>query len=78
MRWLQRLIGRLRAPKPLPAPERRRLEDWVRLRFRLEPADPMTAIIAASGRLKEAGMDADEAVETVLRIMKEVDAELER
>jgi len=52
--------------------ERRALEDWVRLRFRLAASDPMIAIIGAVGRLTDAGMTTDEAIDTVLRIMREL------
>jgi hypothetical protein len=51
--------------------ERRALESWVRLRFRLAASDPMIAIIGAVRRLSEAGMTADDAIETVLRILQE-------
>jgi hypothetical protein len=51
--------------------ERRTLEAWVRLRFQLASSDPMMAIIGAFGRLTDAGMTADDATETVLRIMRE-------
>jgi hypothetical protein len=50
---------------------RRALEAWVRLRFQLTSSDPMIAIIGAFGRLTDAGMDADDATETLLRIMRE-------
>jgi hypothetical protein len=52
---------------------RHALENWVRLRFQLAGSDPITAIIGAVGRLTDAGMTADEAVEAVLRIMHETD-----
>jgi hypothetical protein len=51
--------------------ERQRLEDWVRLRFRLAASDPMIAIIGAVGRLTDAGMTTDDATDTVLRILHE-------
>lgn len=51
--------------------ERQALEDWVRLRFQLAASDPMIAIIGAVGRLTDAGMTTDEALETVLRILHE-------
>jgi len=51
--------------------ERRALEDWVRLRFRLAASDPMIAIIGAVGRLTDAGMTMDDAADTVLRILHE-------
>ena len=51
--------------------ERRTLEAWVRLRFQLVSSDPMTAIIGAFGRLIAAGMDEEDATETVLRILRE-------
>ncbi|MDO8476196.1 MAG: hypothetical protein Q7W02_08355 [Candidatus Rokubacteria bacterium] len=38
-------------------------------------SDSTSGIITAAGRLTEAGMDADEAVEAVLRIAREVKAE---
>jgi hypothetical protein len=47
------------------------LETWVRLRFQLVSSDPMIAIVGAFGRLTDAGMDDDDATETVLRIMGE-------
>jgi len=43
----------------------------VRLRFQLAASDPMIAIIGAVGRLTDAGMTTDEALETVLRILHE-------
>lgn len=52
------------------------LESWVRLRFRLASSDPTSHIIAATARLTEAGMSADEAVDTVLRIADEVNREV--
>ena len=55
--------------------ERRALEDWVRLRFQLAASDPMIAIIGAFGRLTDAGIDEDDALETVLRIMREFEAD---
>jgi hypothetical protein len=51
--------------------ERQKLEAWIRLRFQLAGSDPMTAIIGAFGRLTGAGMDEEDAIETVLRIMLE-------
>jgi hypothetical protein len=51
--------------------ERRALEDWVRLRFQLAGSDPMIAIIGAVGRLTDAGMDTNDATDTVLRILHE-------
>ena len=42
------------------------------LRFQLAASDPMIAIIGAVGRLTEAGMTTDEAMDTVLRIMREL------
>jgi hypothetical protein len=43
----------------------------VRLRFQLAASDPMIAIIGAVGRLTHAGMSADDATNTVLRILHE-------
>ena len=51
--------------------ERLALEDWVRRRFAMASSDPMTAIIGAVGRLTDAGLDVDDATDTVLRIMRE-------
>jgi hypothetical protein len=51
--------------------ERRALESWVRLRLQLAASDPMIAIIGAFGRLTNAGMDEEDATETVLRILRE-------
>jgi hypothetical protein len=47
------------------------LEDWARLRFQVVASDPMIAIIGAVGRLTDAGIAVDDAVETVLRILHE-------
>jgi len=55
--------------------ERRALENWVRLRFRLASSGPMMAIIGAVGRLTDAGMTAQAATETVLRILHESESE---
>lgn len=43
----------------------------MRLRFQVAASDPMIAIIGAFGRLTDAGMDEEDATETVLRIMRE-------
>jgi hypothetical protein len=43
----------------------------VRLRFHLSSSDPTGDVIAAAARLTEAGMDIEEAVDTVLRIAAE-------
>jgi hypothetical protein len=51
--------------------ERQALEAWVRLRFQLASSDQMTAIIGAFGRLVDAGVAEDDAIETVRRIMLE-------
>lgn len=67
MSWLRRWR---RANGP-GGEEQRSLENWVRGRFQLAAADPMIAIIGAVGRLTAAGMTADDATETVLRIMHE-------
>jgi hypothetical protein len=67
MSWLGRW-GRGSGPSN---DERRALEDWVRLRFQLAGSDPMIAIIGAVGRLTDAGITADDATETVLRILHE-------
>ena len=45
----------------------------MRLRFQLAASDPMSAIIGAVGRLTDAGMGVDDAMDTVLRIMREAD-----
>ena len=47
------------------------MEDWVRRRFQIASADPVTAMIGAVGRLTDAGMDLADATDTVLRIMRE-------
>ena len=47
----------------------------MRLRFQLAASDPMIAIIGAFGRLVDAGMDEDGATETVLRILREFEAD---
>ena len=44
----------------------------MRLRFQLAASDPMIAIIGAVGRLVDTGMTTDEAMDTVLRIMREL------
>jgi len=67
MSWLRRW-RRARGPGD---EERRALENWVRLRFQLAASDPMTAIIGAIGRLTDTGMTADDATDTVLRILHE-------
>jgi hypothetical protein len=67
MSWLGRW-GRTSGPSN---DERRVLEAWVRLRFQLAASDPMIAIIGAVGRLTDAGMDTNDAVDTVLRILHE-------
>jgi len=41
------------------------------MRFQLAASDPMIAVIGAVGRLTDAGMTADDAMDTVLRIMRE-------
>jgi hypothetical protein len=61
----------LRRWRGLNAEERRRLEDWARLRLRLLSADPMIAIIGAVARLTDAGMSVNDATDTVLRILHE-------
>ena len=60
-----------RRPSGLSDEERRALEDWVRLRFQLASSDPMPTIIGAFSRLTDAGMNEEDAIETVLRIMRE-------
>jgi hypothetical protein len=67
MSWLGRW-GRASGPSN---DELHALEDWVRLRFQLAASDPMIAIIGAVGRLTDAGMTTDEAMDTVLRILHE-------
>ena len=71
MSWLRRW-GRASGPSN---GERRALEDWVRLRFQLAASDPMIAIIGACGRLIDAGMTVDDALNTVLRILRETAAD---
>jgi hypothetical protein len=46
----------------------------VRLRFQLAASDAMVAIAGAVGRLTDAGMTTDEAIDTVVRIMREREA----
>jgi hypothetical protein len=60
-----------RRSKVLSARAQTDLETWVRLRFQLAASDPMIAIIGACGRLTDAGMTTDEAMDTVLRILHE-------
>ena len=72
MSWLRRFR---RATGPGDE-ERRDLENWVRLRFRLVSSDPMIAIIGAFGRLADAGMTASDATEIVLRILRETESDL--
>jgi hypothetical protein len=67
MSWL----WRWRRPSGPGDEERRALEEWVRLRFRLAASDPMIAIIGAVGRLTDGGMGVDDATDTVLRILHE-------
>ena len=67
MSWLPKW----RRPRGPGEEERRVLEDWVRLRFQLAASDPMIAIVGAFGRLTDAGMTMDEAIDTVLRILHE-------
>jgi hypothetical protein len=69
--WLMSWLSRWRRASGPTHKERRVLENWVRLRFQLASSDPMIAIIGAFGRLTDAGMDEQEATETVLRIMRE-------
>jgi len=67
--WLRR--GQPRVPD---SQHRAQLEEWVRLRFQLAGSDPMTAIIGAVARLTDAGITANDALDTVLRIMHEADS----
>jgi len=67
MGWLRRW----RRPSSPGDEERRALEGWVRLRFELAASDPMIAIIGAVARLPDAGMTADAATDTVLRVLQE-------
>jgi len=46
-----------------------RIQGWIWTRFRLEPADEVGAIIQSVAQLVDAGVDHDEAVRTVLRIL---------
>jgi hypothetical protein len=67
MSWLRRFR---RATGPGDE-ERRALEDWVRLRFHLAASNQMIAILGACGRLTDAGMDTNDALDTVVRILHE-------
>lgn len=58
-------------PTGLSDAERQTLENWVRLRFQLAGSDAMLAIVGAVSRLTEAGMDSEDAIQSVLRILKE-------
>ncbi len=62
------MLGKSRAMTP---EQRRGLEDLVRLRFRLGPPDPVLAAILATSRLVDAGMGRAEAIDVVVRILKE-------
>ena len=62
----------LRKPA-LPDERRQALESWVRLRFQLVDEDPMAAIIGGVARLTNEGMEHDTAIETVLRVLREVE-----
>lgn len=62
--------------RSLAEAERRKLEDWVRLRLSVASSDATSHVIAATARLTEAGMDTDEAVDTVRRIADELNDEL--
>jgi len=48
-----------------------RIENWIRTRFRLEPSDVTGAIIQSVSNLADAGVDRDEALRIVLRIVDE-------
>jgi hypothetical protein len=50
------------------------LEEWVRRRLVWYADDPWTAAIGAAARLMDAGMTADEAVATVVRIVRSHEA----
>ena len=70
MHWVPRWYG----PGSPSVEERQELEVWVRLRFQLAASDPMLAIVGAVGRLTDAGMTTGEAIDIVLRIVREVAA----
>ncbi len=70
MAWLGKVLRSRRSE--VSEDERRRLEDWVRLRLQLDDRDPMAVLIGAVGRLMGAGMDAEAAVATALRINDEL------
>ena len=72
---IRRVLRRLTGSRAPTEAERLKLESWVRLRFRLASTDPTSHVIAAASRLTEAGLDTDEAVDTVLRIADEVSRE---
>ena len=64
-------IRRRSRPTSFREAEQQIVENWVRLRFQLAGSDAMLAIIGAVSRLTEAGMDRDDAIQSVLRILKE-------
>jgi hypothetical protein len=66
---------RRRESTPLDDEKRRDLEDWVRLRFQLAASDPTIAIFGAIGRLTDAGMTSNDAINIVLRILNEETAD---
>ena len=72
MRWIWQCGRRWLRRRVIADDDRRRLEDWVRLRLQIAGSDPMIAFIGATGRLTEAGMDTATAVDTVLRINDEL------
>lgn len=72
---IRRVLRRLTGSRPPTEAERLKLESWVRLRFHLASTDSTSHVIAAASRLTEAGLDTDEAVDTVLRIADEVSRE---
>ena len=62
-----RLRRWLAGSPPLPEAERLRLEAWVRLRFQLASSDPTAQIIAAAGRLIDAGIEPDGGIDPAWR-----------
>ena len=62
-------IGFWRRP-PLPEPRRQALEQWASVRLQILHEDPVGAIIGAVGRLTDAGMEPEAAVDTVLRLLQ--------
>lgn len=57
--------------------QRRALERWVRLRFRMLEGNPVEAVIGAVARLTGEGMKRDDAMATVAKILREEDRRVE-